>query len=65
MVVPWVYFICQGGSSEHISIGTAIYFIMCSGLDLLLCYISSRYYTAALYDAKFIEDLLEDDEKED
>ena len=56
----------QGGATKKdCDIGIALWLIPFSGVGQLICYGSNRYYSNALYDAQFIQDLLDDTDEEE
>ena len=55
----------SGSWNPEVSPGIGLFFIPLAGLVELLCYCMSRWYTYRLYDAHFMEDLLNNSEYTD
>ena len=54
----------KGLQNKEIKYGVALWLIPINGVAQLACYLANRHYSNALYDAKFVEELMEDSDEE-
>ena len=62
IITTGVWYLISGSWNPDVSPGDGLLFIPLAGLNELLCYSLSRWYTYKLYDANFVEDLLNNSE---
>ena len=55
----------QNGINDGVRLGPAYYEILAGGVAQLLLFCAGRFYAKKLYDAKFIQDLMEDSDDGD